>query len=215
MSTITTPYAESTDLNEVNITALHSVAFGGMFRLGELCYEPRDLTNRKVFEATRLCREDVTFAEDDAYAAIRLKRSKGDSEFESTTIYLSPSPVACPIQAPRRLFTLDKRKPIDPLFHIRGACTKKKGIAALKSRMVATGLDPASFTGHSFRKGAASEAARRGVTYDDIQLLGRWRSDAARLYIRNDPQRMLNLAYQASHGLLPPVFGLRTPPSSP
>ena len=48
----------------------------------------------------------------------------------------------------------------------------------------ACGLDTNRFKGHSFRIGAASEAARLGYSDAQIRLMGRWWSDAVRRYIR-------------------------------
>lgn len=46
------------------------------------------------------------------------------------------------------------------------------------------GYDPDSFSSHSFRIGAATEAARVGLSQESIKRIGRWDSDRFRLYIR-------------------------------
>jgi len=46
------------------------------------------------------------------------------------------------------------------------------------------GLDPSRYKGHSFRSDAASYAADRGLSDDQVRLLGRWQSDAFLRYIR-------------------------------
>ncbi|CAG2194548.1 unnamed protein product [Mytilus edulis] len=46
------------------------------------------------------------------------------------------------------------------------------------------GCDTAVYKGHSFRIGAASSAAMMGISSDNIQLMGRWHSDAYKKYIR-------------------------------
>ena len=48
------------------------------------------------------------------------------------------------------------------------------------------GLDSVHYKSHSFRIGAASHAAEMGFTDAQIRTLGRWKSDAFRLYIRNE-----------------------------
>ena len=50
---------------------------------------------------------------------------------------------------------------------------------ALKS----VGVDPAGISGHSFRVGAATEAALQGSSDASIMKLGRWKSGAFRRYI--------------------------------
>ncbi|XP_074654505.1 uncharacterized protein LOC141908371 [Tubulanus polymorphus] len=49
------------------------------------------------------------------------------------------------------------------------------------------GLPEASYTSHSFRIGAATNAATNGVPEPVIRELGRWKSDAFKRYIRISP----------------------------
>ena len=46
------------------------------------------------------------------------------------------------------------------------------------------GLDPSKYTIYSFRIGGATSLARRGVDHRQIQIAGRWRSEAYGIYIR-------------------------------
>lgn len=46
------------------------------------------------------------------------------------------------------------------------------------------GLDPARYKGHSFRIGAASHAAQKGMSDGQIRAMGRWKSNAFLKYIR-------------------------------
>ena len=46
------------------------------------------------------------------------------------------------------------------------------------------GLDPSRYKGHSFRIGAASYVADRGLSDAQIRMLGRWKSNAFRQYIQ-------------------------------
>ena len=48
------------------------------------------------------------------------------------------------------------------------------------------GLDTTRYKGHSFRIGAASLAADKGFSDAQIRTLGRWKSDAFKLYIRSE-----------------------------
>jgi hypothetical protein len=46
------------------------------------------------------------------------------------------------------------------------------------------GLDTDRYKGHSFRIGAASYAYEKGLPDERIQLMGRWKSNAYKKYIR-------------------------------
>ena len=54
----------------------------------------------------------------------------------------------------------------------------------LSLSLKACGLDSTCYKGHSFRIGAASFAAERGMSDAQIRALGRWRSNAFLKYIR-------------------------------
>ena len=54
----------------------------------------------------------------------------------------------------------------------------------LKLALAFNNLDPKLYKGHSFRIGAATSAAARGVPLSVIQNMGRWKSDAFKNYIR-------------------------------
>ena len=60
--------------------------------------------------------------------------------------------------------------------------------------MAIIGLDPSLYSGHSFRRGAASATAAVGCADHEIQLLGRWHSDAYKLYIDVPKDRVLGLS---------------------
>ena len=47
-------------------------------------------------------------------------------------------------------------------------------------------IPPTQYSCHSFRIGAATSAARLGISDQTIQVLGRWSSQAYRVYIRNN-----------------------------
>lgn len=46
---------------------------------------------------------------------------------------------------------------------------------------------PNTYAGHSLRAGGATYFAARGWSDDRIQALGRWSTDAYRIYIRENP----------------------------
>ena len=63
----------------------------------------------------------------------------------------------------------------------------------LQAILLSAGL-PGDFSSHSFRIGAATSAARAGVPDHLIQVLGRWKSDAYKQYIRTPPDLITRAA---------------------
>lgn len=62
--------------------------------------------------------------------------------------------------------------------------TKYQFNAVIKKALSVCGLQGLRFTSHSFRIGAATTAFELGVPQEDIQRMGRWRSDSVFSYIR-------------------------------
>ena len=97
------------------------------------------------------------------------------------------SPLLCAVQAvvsylarrghcPGPLFLLENGLPLTHLL-----VTDR-----LRAILLSAGL-PGDFSSHSFRIGAATSAARVGVPDHLIQVLGWWKSDAYKQYIRTPP----------------------------
>lgn len=63
----------------------------------------------------------------------------------------------------------------------------------LQTTLQAAGI-PGKFSGHSFRIGAATTAAQRGVPDHLIKTMGRWSSDAYLLYVRTPVDTILSVA---------------------
>ena len=67
-----------------------------------------------------------------------------------------------------------------PLFLFEDGCflTRDRFVRQIKSALMAGGVSCKHYSGHSFRIGAASTAASRGIPEATIKTLGRWESSA-------------------------------------
>ena len=74
-----------------------------------------------------------------------------------------------------------------PLFCLADGSAVKTEVFTrqLKGALAFCDLDCSSYKSHSFRIGAASLAAENGMSDAQIRGLGRWKSDAYKLYIRS------------------------------
>ena len=114
-----------------------------------------------------------------------------------------------PICAPCIMFhflSLYPLEPASPLFRFTSGFDLSYRLynAIIKRLVQLVGLDPSSFSSHSVRAGAATQAARAGLDPDSIKRLGRWRSQAYMAYLRPPPE-----AYAA----FAPVLTAHPPPS--
>ena len=71
-----------------------------------------------------------------------------------------------------------------PLFiNIDGSSfTQQKLIVSLRNTLTKAGIDCTHYSGHSFRTGAATTVAAKGISDATIQTLGRWSSDLYKRY---------------------------------
>ena len=67
-------------------------------------------------------------------------------------------------------------------------------VKEVRSALASVGIDPAPYSGHSFRIGAATTAAAAGVEDAVIKSLGRWQSSAFQRYIRLSPSALASIA---------------------
>lgn len=189
-------------VDELNIDTAFKVAWAGLLRLGEITYTGTEL-KKASFSQTKVTRSDISFAEEDQYAVLRLKRSKTDMEHTGVQIVLAATgEKTCPVLALRRLFTKDTQSPSSPLFRLSsGAFSRFSVVSALKKKIAGLGLVEAEYSGHSFRNGAAQHAADHAMLDEMIQRLGRWTSNAFKLYFTTSPESLYNLNLSFQKGM--------------
>lgn len=60
--------------------------------------------------------------------------------------------------------------------------------------MVAAGIDPTPYSGHSFHIGAATTANKNGVGDATVKMLGRWKSAAYQLYVKTPRSQLAKIS---------------------
>lgn len=90
------------------------------------------------------------------------------------------------------LSSRDHLFPFNSFLWLRGdgsIPTRNWFIARLRARF------PKSISGHSLRAGGATSLAAAGVPFDQIQAMGRWSSEAFRIYVRKNPALLHALVF--------------------
>ena len=172
-----------TGLGKVMFPAMFAFAFHTYARIGELtCNTRSNLKNVLKISEIHVITQNKSPVE------IKVCFRNFKHNLTGTPHYVSfrvTSGAFCPVKlflkylhvrgpAPGTLFCDAAQKPImRSLFDSR-----------LRLCLLFCKLDSKAYKGHSFRIGAASWDAQRGVPDSQIRLRGRWRSDAFRKYIR-------------------------------
>ena len=82
-----------------------------------------------------------------------------------------------------------------PLFVYRdGTPLSRPWLSSFLQTTLQSAGVPGKFSGHSFRIGAATMAATRGVPDHLIKTMGRWSSEAYLLYVRTPVETILSVA---------------------
>ena len=100
-----------------------------------------------------------------------------------------PAPHKVSLSTGTPLFTLHYHE----LGQNPAAFDRRTVVNELRGCLTSTGIS-GGYSSHSFRRGAATSARMVGVADHDIQLLGRWRSDAYKRYIEVHPEYVYNVS---------------------
>ena len=127
---------------------------------------------------------------------IFLRKAKTDPFGKGIDIFLGRNDAPLyPVSAVLRYLAV-RSKTIGPLFiwEDLSPLTRDQFVRKVKQALQSVGIDASYYSGHSFRIGAATAAARAGVPADTIKMLGRWESDAYRLYIRTPRETLASIS---------------------
>jgi integrase len=192
-----------TDLMQANLYAAFCLAFAGFLRVGEFTWSKGDYNPDYplVFARRHLTWRSVDIRTD--RLLLTIPTSKTDPFRHGVTLTISPAPdAACPLVAIQNLraLTMAGRHPsqfnvLKPLFVRPNSQPFSRDYVVRSLRLCLThhGIT-GHYSGHSFRRGAATSARLAGLTDHEIQLLGRWQSDAYKRYIEVHPDQLLAIS---------------------
>ena len=163
--------------------AMCSLAFFAFLRIGEMTSTGGRMANSPLqishvstllSSSNELIAFKVTFG--------NFKHSYNDRPF---SIIVSRQPQSCPGELLAKFFVLRGPRPGALFITVDGAPVSRTYLSnQLSSAIRFCGLSPSVYKGHSFRIGAASHAADKGLSDTQIRLLGRWRSNSFQKYLR-------------------------------
>jgi hypothetical protein len=186
--------------DDINIIAAFTVAFAAFLRPAEFTWSAWDST---ITHKTHLSRGSVSFTPEGVL--LHLPSSKTDPFARGTTIPLARADdEACPVQALQRLFQKYPKSNNQPLFtRLAGAFNRSWLEQAIQQSILNTGHNPATYSGHSFRRGAANSAVDAGITREEIKELGRWKSDTVNRYLTSKSSNKIRFAANRKLHLAP------------
>lgn len=177
--------------NDMMLWAACCVAFFGFLRASEFTVPPHGFSANKHLSLKDIS-VDKQSVPDNVF--MHLKFSKTDQFGKGTNIVLARTDTdVCPVSALMSYLHVRGSTP-GPLFLLSDGTPLTKGKLNVHLQHVLKQCGwPGIFTLHSFRVGAATTAASLGFPDYLIQALGRWTSDAYKVYVKL-PQDRLHLA---------------------
>lgn len=160
------------------------MCFFGFLRTGEVV-TPSDSSFDSSTHLT-YCDVRVDNVVTPQYLEVKIKASKTDPFRQGVSVCIGVAAGdLCPVAA--ILDYMVRRGPVGgPFFLFQDGkfLTRDRFVAEMREALTLAGFDPTLYAGHSFRIGAATTAAQRGLPDSLIKTLGRWRSSAYTVYIR-------------------------------
>lgn len=178
-----------TKFDDVMFWAACLTAFFGFLRAAEFTSPPEGFNPARHLDISDLSVDKKPVADK---VFLHLKFSKTDQFGKGCTVVLARSDdLLCPVSALMTYLRLRGRAQ-GPLFKFsNGDCLTKSRMNTRLQLVLKNCGWPKTFTLHSFRVGAATTAALLGFPDYLIQALGRWTSDAYKLYVKLPQDRLV------------------------
>ena len=127
---------------------------------------------------------------------VRIKASKTDPFRRGVDIFLGRTGAdLCPVSS-LLSYLCERGSSEGPLFVFTDGkpLTRGRFVEYLKKGLELAGINPSLYSGHSFRIGAATTAAKKGAEDCIIKTLGRWESSAYLQYVRLSRDQLVGVS---------------------
>lgn len=161
--------------------AMCTTAFFAFLRVGEITSCPRSTSVLHLNQVVQVVDNSGAITG----LKITFRNFKHSYNQPGVSITLTRRPDICPVQILLHYFS-QRGYSDGPLFRTIDGQAVSRQLFTTHLALVfrRCGLDSSKYKGHSFRIGAATYAAECGFSDAQIRLMGRWKSDAFRKYIR-------------------------------
>ena len=166
----------------------HAYVFSDSYGKGEAVAPPKESYDPQY----HMCFDDINVngLTAPAWIQVTIKASKTDPFRLGVKLYLrSTGGEICPVAAILE-YMVARGKHSGPLFIWEDGkyLTRETYMTSVRSALTAAGYNALDYAGHSFRIGAATTAAQRGIQDSMIKTLGQWESSAYTRYICTAPE---------------------------
>lgn len=161
----------------------------------------------KFHRNKHLLRQDIILTDSMMLVSIRCTKTlQFGGRIVTIPILASPGSPLCPVDNFTKLCKLVPARALDSAFSFWSCgrltmLTHTSFIAILKKSLLAAGINPEGYTGHSFRRGGATWAFKANIPGELIQIIGDWASDAYKLYLDHDLSTKLLVAQKIKESL--------------
>ena len=147
---------------------------------------------------THMSLEDVAVdnKKDPQMLQVRLKTSKTDPYRRGIDVYIGRTEnKLCPVTTVLA-YLKSRGAGKGPPFQLQNGrpLTRARFVIEVKKALDRAGIKSTHFSGHSFRSGAATTVAARGIGDATIKMLGRWNSSAYQVYIKTPRAHLAKVA---------------------
>ena len=195
-------------LDRVMLRAAMRLAYYGFLRVSEFCSP----SSRHFDPECHLGATDISFYSAfgaPSYMSVTIKQSKTDPFRLGQTIHIgATNDSRCPVQALTAYMSMSNpggtsmQGTPSPLFMFRSGAylTRASLVSQVHHLLQLSGIPPHQYNSHSFRAGAVTTCSNMpgSVSESTIRALGRWKSDAYRIYDRSAQQSCIEATRRMS-----------------